>query len=423
MKVLHIGFNVNGGAGLGMYRLHRDLLARGIDSRILCARRDTDDPTVFELPEDIKTLGARRNAFAALLNKFRIRTNSYFAANRMVSVLKGKYGKTVSSPYSLYPVEECELVREADVVHLHWVSNFVNLPSFMATVGKPVVWTIRDENPLLGFWHFASDMPKKLPMKEKWAEKGLRSAKIRAIQSCRTLAFASLSTGMDKKLAKHPIAKGRLRMVVPNSIDGTRFHPADRSVVRREYGIADDVKLLFFVSQTLNDPRKGLSELLEAVSSMGRTDLAVLCVGSGKLPPLPKNVRVMFEGRVMDTERLSALFCAADLFVTPSHAETFGKTTTEALACGTPVVSYPNVGALDIVGPDDGVLAKDFTAEAFRDAIDEALSRRFDPDALRSRVLERFSPNRVADAYVDLYGRLLSGASRGPGTSSRENLE
>ncbi len=407
MKVLHIGFNVNGGAGLGMYRLHRDLLAKGIDSRILCARRDTDDPTVFELPEDIKALGARRNAFAAFLNKFRIRTNPYFSANRMVSFLKGKYGKTVSSPYSLYPIEECDLVREADVVHLHWVSNFVNLPSFMADVGKPVVWTIRDENPMLGFWHFGCDIPKNLPLKEKRAEGKMRRAKVRAIQSCRTLAFASLSTGMDKKLAKHPIANGRLRMIVPNSIDGTRFHPVDRSSIRAEYGIGDGVKLLFFVSQTLNDPRKGLSELLEAVSSMRRTDLAVLCVGSGKQPPLPKNVRVMFEGRVMDTERLSALFSASDLFVTPSHAETFGKTTTESLACGTPVVSYPNAGAMDIIGPEDGVLAKDFTIDALRSAIAQALGHRFDPAALRARVLGRFSPDAVAGAYVRLYERLL----------------
>lgn len=421
MKVVHIGFNVNGGAGLGMYRLHRDLLSRGIDSTVLCARRDTDDPTVFELPEDIKALGARRHAFAALLDRLHIRHDAYSRAHRMAAFLKTKYGKTVSSPYSLHPIEECGLVRDADIVHLHWVSNFVDLPSFMAGVGKPVVWTIRDENPMLGFWHFRCDMPPSLPLSEKRADKRLRAAKIRAVQSCKTLAFASLSSGMDRKLAKHPISKGRLRMVVPNSVDGARFHRVDRSAVRAEYGIGDGVKLLFFVSQTLNEPRKGFAELLEAVSSMRRTDLVVLCVGSGKLPPLPKNVRVIGEGRVMDTERLSALFSASDLFVTPSHAETFGKTTTEALACGTPVVSYPTVGALDIIGPEDGVLAGDFTVDALRSAIGEALGRGFDPDGLRDRVLKRFSPASVADAYLDLYGRLLSGDPGESGTASPED--
>ena len=406
MKVVHIGCNVDSGAGLGMIRLHRDLLALGVQSRVLCMKRGKEE-SVSKFPPSLRRRAYNRNIPFLLLHTLRIWDSPYYRALRMAAALKEKYGRTVSSPFSTFSVEEHPLIRKADIVHLHWVANFVDLPSFLKTIRKPVVWTVRDENPLLGYWHFRCDIPTDLTEVERREEEWLRAEKFRAIRSCETLAFVSLSHGVDELVASCPASKGRLHCVIPNSVDGDAFHPADRDTVRREYGIGPDVKLLLFVSQGLHDPRKGLPDLLEAVSSMGRTDLAVLCVGSGHPPPLPKNVRVMLEGRVMDTERLSSLFSASDLFVTPSRAETFGKTTTEALACGTPVVSYPNAGALDIVGPQDGVLAKAFTPDALRDAIAEALSRRFDGAALRSRVLKRFSPAAVANAYVDLYERLL----------------
>ena len=274
--------------------------------------------------------------------------------------------------------------------------------------GKSVVWTVRDENPFLGFWHFRCDEPADMTDEERREDAWLRAEKLRAIRSCRTLGFVSLSRGVDEFVAGTPAAQGRIHCVIPNSVDGDAFHPTDGSAVRREYGLGPGVKLLLFVSQGLSDPRKGLSDLFGAVSAMERTDIAVLCVGSGLPPPAPRNVRVLLEGHVTDTERLSALFSAADLFVTPAYAETFGKTTTEALACGTPVVSYPNAGALDIVGPEDGVLTADFTADALRSAIEEALSRHFNPADLRARVLERFSPASVANAYIALYERLVS---------------
>ena len=412
MRVVHIGYNVDGGAGLGMIRLHRDLLTQGVQSRVLCMKRGKEE-SVSKFPPSLRRRGRNRNIPFLLLHALRIWDSPYYRALRMATALKEKYGRTVSSPFSTYPVEEHPLVRKADVIHLHWVSNFVDLPSFLKTIRKPVVWTIRDENPFLGYWHFRCDIPDDLLDSERREDEWLRAEKLRAIRSCQTLAFASLSRATDDFVASCPAAEGRFHCVIPNSVDGVAFHPADGAAVRREYGIGPDTKLLVFVSQGLHDPRKGLPDLLEAVSSMARTDIAILCVGSGRPTPLPKNVRVMLEGRVTETERLSALFSAADLFVTPSHAETFGKTTTEALACGTPVVSYPNAGAMDIVGSEDGVLAADFTADALRAAIAEALSRRFDREALRARVLDRFSPVRVTNAYVRLYERLLSGPADG----------
>lgn len=407
MKVVHIGTNIDSGAGLGLFRLHRDLLSRGVDSSILCMDETGGDDRSVRFPEFLRNRGFRRNVPAAVLNRLRLFETPYYRARRVVGVLRQKYRRTVSIPFSLFRIEEHPLVREADVVHLHWVSNFVDLPSFFGNIRKPVVWTVRDENPFLGYWHFRSDIPDVLTDGERREDDWLRARKLAAIRSCGRLAFVSLSRGSDEFAATSPAVEGRDHIVIPNSIDGSAFRPGGGDAVRSEFGIGRDAKAILFVSQRLADPRKGLSDLMEAVSGLGRTDIVILGVGSGGPPPVPKNVRFVSAGKVSDTDRLSSLFSAGDLFVTPAFAESFGKTTTEALACGTPVVTYPTAGGRDIVGSGDGIVAKGFSVDDLRAAVAAALGACYDLAAIRARVLERFSPSRVADAYIDLYGRLV----------------
>lgn len=62
---------------------------------------------------------------------------------------------------------------------------------------------------------------------------------------------------------------------------------------------------------------------------------------------------------------LARVYSAADAFVFPSHADTFGLVMLEALACGTPVAAFPVPGPLDVIGSSDaGVLADDLQAAA-----------------------------------------------------------
>jgi glycosyltransferase involved in cell wall biosynthesis len=87
------------------------------------------------------------------------------------------------------------------------------------------------------------------------------------------------------------------------------------------------------------DPRKGVDALARAIKEgdgpplvlAGRHDDAGEALGDGE--------RVVLVGRVED-EELAALYSAADALVLPSLDEGFGLTAHEALACGTPVVTY-----------------------------------------------------------------------------------
>ena len=66
---------------------------------------------------------------------------------------------------------------------------------------------------------------------------------------------------------------------------------------------------------------------------------------------------------------LAACYAGADVFVFPSRTDTFGLVMIEALACGTPVATYPVPGPLDVLTPESGCMA-----ETLEDAIAGALT-------------------------------------------------
>jgi glycosyltransferase involved in cell wall biosynthesis len=70
---------------------------------------------------------------------------------------------------------------------------------------------------------------------------------------------------------------------------------------------------------------------------------------------------------VVPRPELVRVYSGADVFVFPSHSETFGLVMLEAMACGTPVAAFPVAGPLDVVGDSDGgVLDHDLRAAALR---------------------------------------------------------
>jgi len=79
-----------------------------------------------------------------------------------------------------------------------------------------------------------------------------------------------------------------------------------------------------------------------------------------------RHPEVVWRG-IVPREQLAAIYSAADAFVFPSHADTFGLVMLEALACGTPVAAYPVAGPLDVIGTSSaGVLHEDLRTAALR---------------------------------------------------------
>lgn len=396
MKIVHIGTNTTGGAGIGMMQLHQTLLSRGVDSRVVCISprdEDVNDPrvSVVSSPDEQDEL----------CDKF----------ESVVMDLRRKYRCPASNPFSKIRLDRHPFVVDADIVHLHWASGILDTRTFFENVGKSVVWTLRDENPLMGLYHVPCDKPScPLPEEREMDEYAL-GVKREKIGKCPDLTFVALNTRLKTVIESSAVGRGREVFVIPNAINPETYARRQRKETRDRLGIAPDEIMLLFATQFLGARYKGLAELFDSIQYLERRPkkLAIVCVGNGRPPEgAPDGVRIITPGFTRSTEELSAYYSAADIFITPSFSETFGKTTVEALACGTPVVSFPNNGARDIVVDGvDGALTESYTAPALARAIGRVLLGKFDPGVLRERVAKRFSVDSVVCQHMELYRKVL----------------
>ena len=121
---------------------------------------------------------------------------------------------------------------------------------------------------------------------------------------------------------------------------------------------------------------------------------------------------VIFTGEVGGVRR-EELFSRAKAFLMPiSWPEPFGMVMVEALACGTPVIAFPEGAASEIViDGENGFHVADEQEMA------EAIRRleRIDPARCRESVASRYDPTIVADGYEAVYDRAIrAAASRAP---------
>ncbi|RQP25846.1 glycosyltransferase family 4 protein [Piscinibacter terrae] len=105
-----------------------------------------------------------------------------------------------------------------------------------------------------------------------------------------------------------------------------------------------------------------------------------------------KYPEVQWRGVVPRTE-LVKIYSAADVFVFPSHSETFGLVMLEAMACGLPVAAFPVPGPLDVVGSSDGGVLHDDLRHAALEAL------KIPRDRARARALE-FDWKPVCDQFI-----------------------
>ena len=136
--------------------------------------------------------------------------------------------------------------------------------------------------------------------------------------------------------------------VLPAGVDLELFRPTAKSDARRSLGLTDGNVVL---SVGRVEPLKGFDILLMAMASMDdRSDSTVVIVGGDEeSSPELERLRTLTQSlgledsviftHAVSQDRLSMYYNAADVFVLPSHYESFGLVALEAMACGVPVIA------------------------------------------------------------------------------------
>ncbi len=158
-------------------------------------------------------------------------------------------------------------------------------------------------------------------------------------------------------------------------------------------------------------PDKGAAEAIRAAAATGhRLEMYGLVQDEGyhsrEVQPYVDGTRVTYHGMVGGAERLKALGKAKGLLHLIGFDEPFGLSVIEAMACGTPPIAYRRGSMPELI--EHGVTG--FLVDSFEEAL-EAIGRlgEIDRAACRRAVEERFTVERMADAYLALYRRILAG--------------
>ena len=105
---------------------------------------------------------------------------------------------------------------------------------------------------------------------------------------------------------------------------------------------------------------------------------------------------------------VSEIYSSADLFVNPTKEETFPTVNMEALACGTPVLTFKTGGSPEILDESCGLVISQNDLNTLKNKIIETCEKRmFSPEACVNRAL-CFEKNKKYQEYIDLYKEIIN---------------
>ncbi len=422
IKVLHLStFHLAGGAGIAAARLNRALNRNGVRSELLVAKKSVAEPGVSGLADS-----GPGKAF------FWLR----FVAERLFFL---PYERSAEVRYAFSPAVSGKdlaahrLVKEADIIHLHWINfGFQSVGDIgrLMSLGKPVVWTLHDMWAFTGGCHHSGECDHFMSscgnckFLKRPGEKDLSYDRLLSRKQLWKPGGGFTAVACSRWLGRRAQAGSLWQpsdvMSIPNPLDTSLFRRiADFS----EYpglGVPGDKTYILFAAAKVSAKGKGFGFLHEALRILvsrnpdARQKLGLLVLGAddgGMLDDIPLEAR--FLGYISSDEMLVKVYNAASLYVTPSVEDNLPNTVMEAMACGTPVVGFPTGGIPEMIDHKvNGYVADYKSPGSLADGIAWVLENNAGgalSEAARQKVLREYDEKVVAGRYHELYKSLLRG--------------
>lgn len=422
MKVLHINTSQNGGAAWCAMKICGALSRRGVDSRLLVAEGES-------LPPGIDGAVAERDSYLWQKNHFFTRCKHLY--NRLpwvldadkMSIMLLKASATLPKdlylhqPLSFYTnISHHPLIEWADVIHLHWVADFVDYSSFFKEVKKPIVWTLHDKYPIEGLQHYCSNWYP-VPNQLQSLDSLCRRIKRKGCQQSDMLHVVAISEQMKALCETSDIFYDVPCSLIHNGVDVNSFTPKEKMEARSElWGcykieqpLAEDAIVFLFSSYHIWDQNKGLQRAIDALEIVSYPNIILIVVGDCSQGEKPKSsFPIVYTGLIASSQELAKIYSSADFFLQASFEETFSQTTLEAMSCGVPVITTPVSGTSDLIRPFNGVICSGYSPAEIMVGIEEALSKGYDSTTIRSNIVNEFSIDFIAKEYLKLYESMLT---------------
>lgn len=295
-----------------------------------------------------------------------------------------------------------------DIVHLHNIHGHNCHLGMLLTYLKEkkirVVWTFHD------CWAFTAYCPHFMTEGcEKWktgCEKCPQHARYSWFFDRSCVLYRkkkSLFTDLDMTvitpsqwmadLVKQSFLEGCPVKVINNGIDLSIFHPC-AGEFRKKYGL-DGKRIVLGVASGWSSG-KGLSTFIELSERLDERYVCVLVGTDDRVDQLLPAHMVSIH-KTQNQQELAEIYSAADVFFNPTQEDTYPTVNMEAIACGTPVVTYRTGGSPEMISEGTGfVVAHDLNAAVC--AIEQAIAG---GTAMRQRCTKAAARFEQTDRFRD----------------------
>lgn len=316
-----------------------------------------------------------------------------------------------------------------DVIHLHnihgYYINYEILFDFLKEYDKPVVWTLHDCWSFTGHcafpmfancekWetHCEAPCPQRKSYPASWIVDNCWQnfeKKKCVFTSLKKLNLVTVSKWLENETRKSFLREISVGCIY-NGVNIELFKPEiDTTEVRQRHGIKRDDKVILGVASRW-EARKGLSDLLKLRSILPPNYKMILIgVKERQIKDLPNGI----EGieRTDSQRQLASYYSMANVYVNPSYAETFGMTTAEAMACGTPSVVYGVTASPEVIDENTGLKVNAGNIDGLACAVIKICEQEKEKysKACRDRATKYFNKEDCYNKYIRLYNDLIMG--------------
>lgn len=411
MKVLHLVASKGEkglGAALGAFSLHQALLDSGTTSILLTLEES------LSLAERSLTLLSIKHSLYYHLSRVLDRLLVWIHYQRKSN---HAFHTGLSGILSIH-----SLIRkhDPDIVHLHNICDFIPIFSLLS-IRKPIVWTVRDMWAFTGGCHYSMHCQRYVSGCGMCPSLGSSlsldlSSIVLFIKSWlypKSITYTFISQWLLRSALNSSLLRSRSSYMhyIPNSTDMSYF--TDKANPSSSGSVLQP-KTILAGAHSISSPYKNFTAFWDAIRCLEVYDYQIIIFGHHvHVPSDLEHIPIRQVGFVRDQAQLASLYQAAHLFVSSSLQEAFGKTSLEAISCGTPVVCFGDTGTADIVLHKwNGYCAKHGSASDLANGIRYILTlSSHDYDAMSARAKEHahdaFHPAQIASRFNELYHSIL----------------
>lgn len=303
-----------------------------------------------------------------------------------------------------------------DVIQLHNIHdhylNYQLLFEYLNQTNIKVVWTFHDCWAFTGHcFHFVTkncerwkDGCHHCPLRNEYPKTVLDRSKFNyelkkdLFSKNQNLTIVSCSNWIAE-FVKQSFLKEKNIYTIHNGVDIEVFIPMS--------SLRQNDKFRIIAVSSVWTKEKGLYDIYKLREILS-DDFEITLVGLSKRQVETLPVGINGIQRTQNVQELVQLYNKSDVLINPTYADTFPTVNLEALACGTPIITYRTGGSSEAVDDKTGFVVEQGNISALAKAIMEMKQHPLSSNNCRKRAEEYFDKEKCYEKYIQLYNELIN---------------